>query len=632
MQKEIDQVRDAVLDLFPWLEAELGHDLVSDGQKVLRKARSTLANSRYLVLTVGEFKRGKSSMMNALIGRRLFPEDTDLATATVCTLAWGETPQAVVQFFAAEDGAQIPAKTINLDEVAQYATVQGQEAEDGPEVARIDMTAPIPQLKSGLTLVDTPGVGSMNPAHTAATNGFLPEADALLFVVSAVQPLGTVELAFLSRAYEVCPIVLTVVSMIDKTSDERDVLGEVRTRIAAATTMAPEDVDLVAISSLRKWNGERGADADLVKASGFPELEQKLWTGLVSSCAIARLGQAVDVLQAVAGETASPLRVEQAALESGDQLAQIDEELKAAQARAIEARAEAPRRATKLSQELGERARPIQRHLRQSFDDIIADFIEDTNHREVLAEPAPALNRMVRRMVEAQGDANRALSEVIDDVAARFSADLPTELSGLGGDVTTPAGAIASPAVDLPRQRFAKFRSTWTGGTAGGAAGLLLGVGVALVFPPAAAVIGPFVAGPLIGGVLGQLFGMVGGYRQASQQNQEQEDAKLRQRLREHVIPKVQSTASVSLEDINQRLADETRALTSALDAQLSREARQLEDKRERLARARASTAAENVARRREVQARLQKYGEIDRTLVRARLKVEALGTDEGRR
>jgi hypothetical protein len=631
MQNEVDQVRDEVLNLFPWLEAELGDDLAEDGHRVLRRARSSLANSRYLVLTVGEFKRGKSSLLNALIGQRLFPEDTDLATATVCTLCWGETPQAVVHFLQAEDGSQLPAKTIGLEEVARYATVQGQKAEGGPEVVRIDMAAPIPQLRSGLTLVDTPGVGSMNPAHTAATSGFLPEADALLFVASAVEPLGTVELAFLARAYEVCPIVLTAVSMIDKTPDERPVLAEARTRIADATGMAPEDVDIVAVSSLRKWNGEAGADPDLIKASGFPELELSLWTGLVASCAIARLGRAVDVLQVIAGDSGAPLRTEQAALAGGDQLAQLDEELKFAQARAVEARAEAPRRSRKLSQELTERARPITRRLKQSFDDIIADFTADTNHREVLAEPAPAINRLVRRMVEAQADANRALGEVIDDVAARFSADLPTALAGLGGDAITPAGAISAPSVDLPKKRFSTFRMTWTGGTAGGAAGLLLGVAASLVFPPAALPIGVFVAGPLVGGVLGQMLGMVGGYRQATQQNLEQEDAKLQRRLREHVIPKIRATAETSLEDMRQRVEDETRALTSALDEQLTREARQLEDKRERLHQVRARTAAENAARVREVAARLQKYGEIDRTLVRARLKVEALGGGEER-
>ncbi|HEX4094444.1 MAG TPA: dynamin family protein [Trebonia sp.] len=631
MQNEVDQVRDEVLNLFPWLEAELGDDLAEDGHRVLRRARSALANSRYLVLVVGEFKLGKSSLLNALIGQRLFPEDTDIATATVCTLCWGESPQAVVHFLQAEDGPQLPAKAIALDEVPRYATVQGQRAEGGPEVVRIDMTAPIPQLRSGLTLVDTPGVGSMNPAHTAATSGFLPEADAMLFVASSVEPLGTVELSFLARAYDVCPIVLTVLSMIDKSLDESAVLADDLTRIAGATGMAADDVDIVAVSSLRKWNGEAAGDQDLIKASGFPELELKLWTGLVASCAIARLGQAVDVLQVIAGDSGAPLRTEQSALAGGEQLAQLDEELTHAQARAVEARAEAPRRSRKLSQELTERARPITRRLKQSFDNIIADFTADTNHREVLAEPAPAINRLVRRMVEVQADANRALNVVIDDVAARFSADLPKALAGLGGEAITAADPITAPSVELPKKRFSTFRMTWTGGTAGGAAGLLLGVGASLVFPPAAMAIGVFVAGPLVGGVLGQLLGMVGGYRQATQQNQEQQDARVQKRLREAVIPKIRATAETSLEDMRQRVEDETRALTAALDEQLTREARQLEEKRETLRRVRARTAAENAARVREVAARLQKYGEIDRALMRARIKVEALGGDEER-
>ena len=66
------------------------------------------------------------------------------------------------------------------------------------------------------------------------------------------------------RLPKVCPIVLTAVSMVDKTPDEQAVLAEVRTRVADVTGMAPDDVDLVAVSSLRKWNGESSRDPDLI--------------------------------------------------------------------------------------------------------------------------------------------------------------------------------------------------------------------------------------------------------------------------------------------------------------------------------------------------------------------------------
>ena len=313
MRDDLDRLRDEVLDLFPRLEAKLGGDLLTEQREPLYRGRAALADGRYLVLTVGEFKRGKSSLLNALIEDRLFPVDPDVATATVCTLSWGETPRALLYLLPqGEDETPPPPKTIDLSEVPRYATEQGR-AKGDPPVARIDMVAPIPQLKSGLILVDTPGVGSMNPAHTAATSGFLPEADALLFVASAVQPLGTVELSFLARAYEVCPIVLTAVTMVDKTSGEDEIIAQARARIADVTGQPADAVDLVCVSARRKWNGLKNQDQALIQESGFPELERRLWTGLVTSCAIARLSQAIDVLEAVTAESEAPLQHERPA-------------------------------------------------------------------------------------------------------------------------------------------------------------------------------------------------------------------------------------------------------------------------------------------------------------------------------
>src|SRR5690348_17273515 len=112
MKDELDQLRDEVLGLFPRLEAKLGDDLPPEGREPLYRGRAALADSNYLVLTVGEFKRGKSSLLNALIERRLFPVNPAVATATVCTLTWGETDQAVVHFLpASEDDAPAPPKT-----------------------------------------------------------------------------------------------------------------------------------------------------------------------------------------------------------------------------------------------------------------------------------------------------------------------------------------------------------------------------------------------------------------------------------------------------------------------------------------------------------------------------------------
>jgi len=631
MKDELDRLRDEVLGLFPRIEAKLGADLSAEQREPLRRGRAALADSSYLVLTVGEFKRGKSSLLNALIEQELFPVDPDVATSTVCTLRWGETPQAQVYFLPGEGEAPPPPKTIGLDEIPRYASEQGRVLDDLP-VAQIDITAPIEQLKSGLVLVDTPGVGSINPEHTAATSSFLPEADALLFVASAVQALSTVELSFLARAYEVCPIVLTAVTMIDLAADPDEVIAQTRDKIADLTQLPADEVDLVGVSARRKREGLKNQDQARIQESGLPALAERLWTGLVASCAVARLSRAVDVLEAVTADGEAPLQNEKAGLADDQALNDLDEELKAAQARAQEVRANAPRRSRMLADDLEERSRPVRRKLELTFEEVSGDFKQAIENRAVLAEPDAAVNRLVRQMVEARAVADRDLTKVVDEVTARFSEELSIRLTGLGGETDGSPIKISVPHVTMPSRKFASFRTVWGGATAAGAAGLVAGGLLAFVFPPAAVAIGPFVAGPLIGGLLGQLAGVVGGMGQAKTQKQERDDAERRRVLRDHVLPKVDSIRRASMDDLSQRLRDESKTLVREIEEQLALTASSLEESRARLQQARARTAAGNAARLRQVEHRLEDYDEIYQVLAEMRHRIEGLELTGGLR
>jgi hypothetical protein len=626
MQDELAQLRNEILGLFPWLETTLAVDLRTEQRDLLDRGREALTRSRYLVLTVGEFKRGKSTLLNALVEQKLFPVDVDVATSTVCTLSWGESAQALVHFLPVDETDVRPApKTVDNSEVPRYVTEGGKVAGDAP-VARVDMVAPVDSLRSGLVLVDTPGVGSLNPAHTAATSGFLPEADALLFVASAVQPLSTVELAFLTRAYEICPLVLTAVTMIDKTVDEQQVVAQARARIATVTGTPEQDVDLVAVSALRKWNGLRDGNQTLIDASGFPELERRLWTGLRDRCIVARLTWALDVLESVVADCETPLVHEQAGLAGQAALKDIDEQLKAAHGRAQQLKADLPRHSRMLTEELDERARPVRRQLIHMFENLETDFRQATEDRASLADPAVLLNRLVERVVDGQGRAKAELAKVAETVATAFSERLSIQLTGLGEEAPRSSLSLAAPHIDLPSQGFASFRTVWGGATAAGAAGVMAGALLAFVFPPAAAAIGPFLAGPLVGGIMGQLAGVVGGFGQAKRARQDREDAERRRRLREYVLPRIDSMRRASLDDFDQRLRDEAKALSRTMDDQLRSTIGSLEASRARLQEARVRTVAENEERLREVQRRLADYAGVYEALTATRRRIEGLG------
>jgi GTPase Era involved in 16S rRNA processing len=115
----------------------------------------------------------------------------------------------------------------------------------------------VEQLASGMVLVDTPGIGSLNPAHTAATRAYLKYADAILFTVSASEPAGTLELEFLQLALEECPTVVTAVTMIDRVVDPSPVVAEARARIAREAGRDPASLVVVRYRRTRKRDALR---------------------------------------------------------------------------------------------------------------------------------------------------------------------------------------------------------------------------------------------------------------------------------------------------------------------------------------------------------------------------------------
>jgi signal recognition particle receptor subunit beta len=169
-------------------------------------------------------------------------------------------------------------ESIPVQRAAEFVTEQGNP-DNAKKVLRIDLGAPIPQLQSGLVLVDTPGLGSLNPAHTAATRAFLRQADAVLFVASAVEPLGDPELAILRLALRSAPVVITVLTKIDNVTSSAPVVAEARRRIAAVAGVDPADLVIVPVSSFRKREALEDDDATLLAESGFPQLEASYGAG-----------------------------------------------------------------------------------------------------------------------------------------------------------------------------------------------------------------------------------------------------------------------------------------------------------------------------------------------------------------
>src|SRR5512132_4134140 len=146
------------------------------------------------VAVVGEFKRGKSSLVNALLDRQVLPVGVLPLTAVPTVLERGD-PGLVVEF---RDGH---AERHPLEALAGFVT-EANNPGNRPGVARVTARLHAPLLDDGVRLVDTPGVGSVYEHTTAAADAYLPSLDAAVLVTSADPPISKAERAFLGRVAE----------------------------------------------------------------------------------------------------------------------------------------------------------------------------------------------------------------------------------------------------------------------------------------------------------------------------------------------------------------------------------------------------------------------------------------------
>lgn len=152
-----------------------------------RSIAERVSEGRFYVACVGQFKRGKSTLLNALIGHSVLPTAVVPVTAVSTIIRHGERLAARVRFQSAT-WTDIP-----MSAVEEYVS-EGKNPENVKGVAGVEIFVPSPLLGAGMCLVDTPGLGSVFAGNTAATHAFVPHIDAAIVVIGVDPPLSGDEL------------------------------------------------------------------------------------------------------------------------------------------------------------------------------------------------------------------------------------------------------------------------------------------------------------------------------------------------------------------------------------------------------------------------------------------------------
>jgi len=137
---------------------------------------SKLEKDRFHLVVVGEFNHGKTSFVNALLGRRVLPVGVTPTTAVVHHIVYGEEPQV-----NRVDNQNVEHR-LSFDDLDAFSARRGPDTED---VKYLEVLFPAPLLKERIVLVDTPGVNDLSLTRAEITYGYIPRSDAVLFVLDA---------------------------------------------------------------------------------------------------------------------------------------------------------------------------------------------------------------------------------------------------------------------------------------------------------------------------------------------------------------------------------------------------------------------------------------------------------------
>ncbi len=400
-----------------------------------------IADDSQRVMMVGEFKHGKSSLLNALIGEELSPVDADIATSAPIVVRYGPERRALAVVDTEQGQGEV---SFPVEELPLWAT-EGGNPGNHRHVRRVEVELPHPILEAGIAFVDTPGVGGLASTHGTITAAALPMADAVLFVSDAAQELSANELEFLQLVRRMCSTVAYVTTKIDMYPHWRRIVeidgGHLDSRGI--------DLPRMAVSSTLRELADETDDAELADQSGFRPLVR--WLGRT----VARGGRrrTIDLVRTevdqVVGQLSSKFQAERAALDAVD-VSGLMSDLEAAKVRADALKGASSRWSAVLTDGFGDLSSDVDHDLRSRMRDLnrkVNDMIDGFDPNDAWSEFEPWLYTECGSVVSANYvELVERVRQLVEEVSDLFGA--ASDGATFAARVTAADELVAGTAVD----------------------------------------------------------------------------------------------------------------------------------------------------------------------------------------
>ncbi len=235
--------------------------------------RDKVQNNVFNLVVLGQFKRGKTSLINALLGAEILPTAVVPLTSIATILKYGEALRIKVFLTS---GA---VKEIKPENLPLYVTERGNPRNE-KDVREVVITYPSPYLKDGVQIIDTPGVGSVYQHNTDIAYQYIPKSDAALFLLSVDQPVSQAELDFLKDVREYSGRIFFLQNKADYVNS-KDLDESIAFSAKVIRETVGFDVRILPLSAKLALDGKLSGSDELLEKSFLPEFEKTLNTFLM---------------------------------------------------------------------------------------------------------------------------------------------------------------------------------------------------------------------------------------------------------------------------------------------------------------------------------------------------------------
>jgi len=244
----------------------------------IRDLAARLDTGRFHLAVLGQFKRGKSTLINALLGEPLLPSSVIPLTAVPTLISHGERRCIRVRFQGDREDEVVARDSIPdlHQELLEYVSEEfNPHNERG--VLQVEVTHPAAFLAQGVVLIDTPGIGSIHHHNTEMTLNFLAQCDAALFLLSADPPITNVEVEFLHTIRDAVAKVFFVLNKVDYfTGEETETALSFFKKALRDRAGIEEQVSVYPVSAKQGLAAAMSGDADLWDLSGMAAVSAHL--------------------------------------------------------------------------------------------------------------------------------------------------------------------------------------------------------------------------------------------------------------------------------------------------------------------------------------------------------------------